>query len=34
MERTFEDGKAVGHWTTYDKAGQIHKVTLKKPDSR
>ncbi len=23
----FEDGEQVGEWTTYDRAGAVHKVT-------
>jgi antitoxin component YwqK of YwqJK toxin-antitoxin module len=27
----FEEGKQVGQWTTYDKTGQVYKVTTMKP---
>jgi len=27
----FEDGLQVGQWTTYDRTGQVHKVTTMKP---
>lgn len=27
---TFEDGEQVGEWTTYDKQGEVYKVTTKK----
>ena len=27
----FEAGEPVGEWTTYDRAGQPYKVTLRKP---
>ena len=27
----FEAGEQVGEWTTYDKAGQVYKVTRIKP---
>lgn len=27
---TFEDGEQVGEWTTYDRQGQVYKVTQKK----
>lgn len=27
----FENGHQVGEWTTYDKAGQVYKVTSMKP---
>lgn len=27
----FEDGQQVGDWTTYDKRGQVYKVTTIKP---
>jgi antitoxin component YwqK of YwqJK toxin-antitoxin module len=27
----FENGEQVGEWTTYDKAGQVYKVTRIKP---
>jgi len=27
---TFEDGAQVGEWTTYDKAGNVYKVTAMK----
>ncbi|MET0651833.1 MAG: hypothetical protein ABWY63_04895 [Hyphomicrobiaceae bacterium] len=28
---TFEDGKQVGEWTTYDRNGAVYKVTTIKP---
>ena len=28
---TFENGQQVGQWTTYDRTGQIYKVTTIKP---
>lgn len=28
---TFRNGKQVGKWTTYDKKGEVYKVTLIKP---
>jgi antitoxin component YwqK of YwqJK toxin-antitoxin module len=28
---TFEGGQQVGTWTTYDRAGKVHKVTVMKP---
>ena len=28
---TFENGQQVGEWTTYDKRGEIYKVTTIKP---
>ena len=31
---TFENGEQVGDWTTYDRAGNVHKVTVKKPKER
>ena len=27
----FEDGEQIGEWTTYDKKGQVYKVTNIKP---
>lgn len=27
----FENGEPTGTWTTYDKLGQVYKVTTKKP---
>lgn len=30
---SFEDGRQVGKWTTYDKSGEVYKVTEKKPES-
>jgi antitoxin component YwqK of YwqJK toxin-antitoxin module len=27
---TFENGEQVGKWTTYDRAGKVHKVTTMK----
>lgn len=30
----FERGEQVGEWTTYDKKGQIYKVTKMKPKKR
>ncbi len=27
----FENGEQTGEWTTYDKAGQVYKVTRIKP---
>ncbi len=29
----FEDGRQVGEWTTYDKAGVVYKVTRMKAKS-
>lgn len=26
----FKDGQAVGEWTTYDREGEVYKVTKKK----
>jgi antitoxin component YwqK of YwqJK toxin-antitoxin module len=31
---TFENGEQVGQWTTYDRAGSVHKVTVMKPKAR
>ncbi len=31
---TFEHGRQVGEWTTYDRAGKVHKVTLMKPQRK
>ena len=28
---TFENGQQVGEWTTYDKLGNVYKVTVMKP---
>ncbi|MEO7598468.1 MAG: hypothetical protein ABIV50_06020 [Opitutus sp.] len=28
---SFERGKQVGEWTTYDKTGKVYKVTRMKP---
>lgn len=28
---TFERGRQVGEWTTYDKQGEVYKVTKMKP---
>jgi len=28
---TFDDGRQVGTWTTYDRTGAVHKVTMMKP---
>jgi antitoxin component YwqK of YwqJK toxin-antitoxin module len=28
---TFENGEQVGEWTTYDKNGDIYKVTIMQP---
>lgn len=28
---TFEAGRQVGEWTTYDKQGEVYKVTRMKP---
>ena len=28
---TFEGGVQIGQWTTYDRTGKIHKVTVMKP---
>ncbi|QPC86666.1 hypothetical protein GA830_07895 [Mesorhizobium sp. NBSH29] len=28
---SFENGEPAGEWTTYDKAGEVYKVTRKKP---
>ena len=30
----FEGGEQVGEWTTYDKKGQVYKVTRLKPKAR
>jgi antitoxin component YwqK of YwqJK toxin-antitoxin module len=30
----FEAGEQVGEWTTYDKKGQVYKVTQIKPKKR
>jgi antitoxin component YwqK of YwqJK toxin-antitoxin module len=30
---TFENGKQVGEWTTYDQAGVVYKVTRMKRKS-
>ena len=27
----FEEGRQVGEWTTYDRKGEVYKVTLIKP---
>ena len=31
---TFERGEQVGEWTTYDRNGRVHKVTLIKAKGR
>ena len=31
---TFENGQQVGEWTTYDKQGNVYKVTRMKPGPR
>ena len=31
---TFENGQQVGEWTTYDKQGNVYKVTIMKPSPR
>ena len=31
---TFENGEQVGEWTTYDRAGAVHKVTVMTPKAR
>ena len=31
---TFENGEQVGEWTTYDRQGNVYKVTNKKPRTR
>jgi hypothetical protein len=31
---TFESGEQAGQWTTYDKAGNVHRVTMKKSKAR
>lgn len=31
---TFENGEQVGQWRTYDRAGNVHKVTVKEPKAR
>lgn len=31
---TFESGRQVGEWTTYDRVGKVHKVTLMKPKKK
>jgi antitoxin component YwqK of YwqJK toxin-antitoxin module len=28
---TFENGEQVGEWTTYDKNGDVYKVTTMRP---
>ena len=28
---TFESGRQVGEWTTYDRRGEVYKVTRMKP---
>jgi antitoxin component YwqK of YwqJK toxin-antitoxin module len=30
----FEDGRQTGAWTTYDRKGQVYKVTKMKPGAR
>ena len=30
----FERGQQVGEWTTYDKHGEVYKVTTMKPKTR
>ena len=30
----FEQGRQVGEWTTYDRKGRVHKVTIMKPDGK
>ena len=30
----FANGEQVGEWTTYDKMGQVYKVTTMKPKAR
>lgn len=30
----FDKGVQTGEWTTYDKAGKVHKVTSMKPPKR
>jgi antitoxin component YwqK of YwqJK toxin-antitoxin module len=27
---TFEDGKQIGEWTTYDREGEVYRVTVMK----
>jgi len=31
---TFDAGEQVGEWTTYDRAGQVYKVTRMKPKAK
>lgn len=31
---TFAAGEQVGEWTTYDRAGQVYKVTRMKPKAK
>lgn len=31
---TFDAGEQVGEWTTYDRAGQVYKVTRMRPKAR
>jgi len=31
---TFNAGEQVGEWTTYDRAGQVYKVTRMKPKAK
>jgi antitoxin component YwqK of YwqJK toxin-antitoxin module len=30
----FENGEQIGEWTTYDKEGQVYKVTKMKPKAK
>lgn len=30
----FENGEQIGEWTTYDKKGQVYKVTRLKPKAK
>jgi antitoxin component YwqK of YwqJK toxin-antitoxin module len=30
----FENGKQIGEWITYDKKGQVYKVTIFKPKAK
>lgn len=30
----FENGKQVGVWTTYDRDGEVYKVTTMKPKAK
>ena len=30
----FQKGKQTGEWTTYDKKGNVHKITTMKPKTK